>query len=215
MSTCWGAWRIDQWRLILTELSPAETDTLHRIAGMLLPPSEEYGVPGANDPLILADIIRSIGRDAANIRAALAELAPLRQDADIASFVSGTASGATLGRVILQCYYRDDRVLHVARPGTAAAVPEGAHAGTGRLVPAGPGAHPRPNSGATTGRLTCATHRNDIVDVLIIGSGASGAAVAWSLAETKMRILCLEQGDWMKHTDFPSQRPRLGGAALH
>ena len=27
----------------------------------------------------------------------------------------------------------------------------------------------------------------DKVDVLIIGSGASGAAVAWSLAETKMR----------------------------
>ena len=56
---------------------------------------------------------------------------------------------------------------------------------------------------------------NERVDVLIIGSGASGAAVAWSLAETKMRILCLEQGDWMKSTDFPSQRPRLGGAALH
>ena len=45
---------------------------------------------------------------------------------------------------------------------------------------------------------------NDIVDVLIIGAGASGAAVAWSLAETKMRILCLEQGDWMKNSDFPS-----------
>ena len=45
---------------------------------------------------------------------------------------------------------------------------------------------------------------NERVDVLIIGSGASGAAVAWSLAETKMRILCLEQGDWMKSTDFPS-----------
>jgi len=43
-----------------------------------------------------------------------------------------------------------------------------------------------------------------MVDVLIIGSGASGAAVAWSLAETKMRILCLEQGDWMKQSDFPS-----------
>ena len=48
------------------------------------------------------------------------------------------------------------------------------------------------------------TSRNDTVDVLIIGSGASGAAVAWSLAETRMKILCLEQGDWMKHSDFPS-----------
>jgi choline dehydrogenase-like flavoprotein len=47
-------------------------------------------------------------------------------------------------------------------------------------------------------------HRHDIVDVLIIGSGASGAAVAWSLAETRMKILCLEQGDWIKSTDFPS-----------
>ena len=44
----------------------------------------------------------------------------------------------------------------------------------------------------------------DTADVLIIGSGASGAAVAWSLAETKMRIVCLEQGDWMKQADFPS-----------
>ena len=55
---------------------------------------------------------------------------------------------------------------------------------------------------------------DDIVDVLIIGAGASGAAVAWSLAETRMSILCLEQGDWMKPTDFPEQRPRLGGAPL-
>jgi len=45
---------------------------------------------------------------------------------------------------------------------------------------------------------------NEIVDVLIIGSGASGAAVAWSLAETKMKILCLEQGDWMKPSEYPS-----------
>ncbi len=45
---------------------------------------------------------------------------------------------------------------------------------------------------------------HDKVDVLIIGSGASGAAVAWSLADTKMRILCLEQGDWVKPTDYPT-----------
>jgi choline dehydrogenase-like flavoprotein len=45
---------------------------------------------------------------------------------------------------------------------------------------------------------------NDMVDVLIIGSGASGAAVAWSLADTKMKILCLEQGDWMKQSEYPT-----------
>ena len=45
---------------------------------------------------------------------------------------------------------------------------------------------------------------NDPVDVLIIGAGASGAAVAWSLADTKMHILCLEQGGWMNPATFPS-----------
>ena len=44
----------------------------------------------------------------------------------------------------------------------------------------------------------------DPVDVLVIGAGASGGAVAWSLAETRMKILCLEQGDWTKPTDYPS-----------
>jgi choline dehydrogenase-like flavoprotein len=47
---------------------------------------------------------------------------------------------------------------------------------------------------------------DDPVDVLIIGAGASGAAVAWSLADTRMRILCLEQGDWMNSAEYPSTR---------
>ncbi len=44
------------------------------------------------------------------------------------------------------------------------------------------------------------------VDVLIIGAGASGAAIAWSLLETRMRIMCLEQGDHLADKDFPSRR---------
>jgi len=44
---------------------------------------------------------------------------------------------------------------------------------------------------------------DETVDVLIIGAGAAGAAFAWSMADTKMNILCLEQGDWVKHDDYP------------
>ena len=50
------------------------------------------------------------------------------------------------------------------------------------------------------------TPDNEPVDVLIIGAGASGAAIAWSLTETRMRILCLEQGDWVSSSDYPTTR---------
>ena len=45
---------------------------------------------------------------------------------------------------------------------------------------------------------------DEIVDVLIIGAGASGAVLAASLTETRMKILCLEQGDWIRSNEFPT-----------
>jgi len=47
---------------------------------------------------------------------------------------------------------------------------------------------------------------DETVDVLIVGSGAAGAAFAWSLAETRMNILCLEQGDWMDPSSYPGMQ---------
>lgn len=44
----------------------------------------------------------------------------------------------------------------------------------------------------------------DPVDVLIVGAGAAGAAIAWSLTETRMRIVCLEQGDWVLPSAYPT-----------
>jgi len=44
----------------------------------------------------------------------------------------------------------------------------------------------------------------DGVDVLVIGSGAAGGAVTKRLAEKGARVVCLEQGDWRKPSDFPS-----------
>ena len=45
------------------------------------------------------------------------------------------------------------------------------------------------------------------VDILIVGSGASGAAVAWRLAGSDFSVLCLEQGDWVRHDDYPNTKP--------
>ncbi len=43
----------------------------------------------------------------------------------------------------------------------------------------------------------------DEPDVLIVGAGASGAAVAWRLAEAGFRVTCLEQGDWVAPESLP------------
>ena len=61
----------------------------------------------------------------------------------------------------------------------------------------------RPPSALTSLDTEC-WMREEPVDVLIIGAGASGAAFAWSLADTRINILCLEQGDWMNPADYPS-----------
>jgi hypothetical protein len=104
-------------------LSNAESQSLHRIAGMMIPASQEYGIPGADDRVIFADIVGSLGRDAGDVRTGLAALAKLaggsfadldeEQAASVLEqfLASGSTSAAVLGRVILQCYYRDDRVL--------------------------------------------------------------------------------------------------------
>jgi hypothetical protein len=104
-------------------LSAAERRDLRRIAGLMIPADAEYGVPGADDEQIFADILRSLGRDIALVKTALAELAALGNapfadlDAATAEAVAATfhARGGpvalALGRSILQCYYRDDRVL--------------------------------------------------------------------------------------------------------
>ncbi len=46
------------------------------------------------------------------------------------------------------------------------------------------------------------------VDILIVGSGASGAAAAWRLSrESSCRIVCLEQGGETDPARYPSTRP--------
>lgn len=41
-------------------------------------------------------------------------------------------------------------------------------------------------------------------DVLVIGAGASGAAVSWRLASLGFSVLCVEQGDFQLPSEYPS-----------
>ncbi len=47
----------------------------------------------------------------------------------------------------------------------------------------------------------------DTVDVLIVGSGPAGAAVTKRLADLGAKVMCLEQGDWVRPEDYPSAKP--------
>jgi len=93
----------------MSELTQIQRDDLRTIAAMIVPASDEYKVPGADDPAIQADMLKTLGRDTAMMKQALD---PARQEAVIKEFrATGGAATATLVRVVLQCYYRDDRVL--------------------------------------------------------------------------------------------------------
>jgi hypothetical protein len=58
-------------------LTPRQSDDLHAIAGVIIPASAEFDVPGADDPAIQADIVATLGRDTGLVRQALDELARL------------------------------------------------------------------------------------------------------------------------------------------
>jgi hypothetical protein len=106
-----------------TALTPAQRDDLRVVSAMMIPASAEYDVPGADDGAIQADILATLGRDSKRVGEALDHLARLagmplaqldqaRRAAVATEFrSSGGAAAAILIRVVLQCYYRDDRVL--------------------------------------------------------------------------------------------------------
>jgi choline dehydrogenase-like flavoprotein len=46
--------------------------------------------------------------------------------------------------------------------------------------------------------------RRESADILVIGSGAAGAAVVKRLSEHGAKVVCLERGDWRRPADYPS-----------
>ena len=104
-------------------LTPAETRDLRALVAEMIPASATYRVPGADDDLIFADILNSLERDTDDTRTALKQLAALsggafadlpadrRTEIATALKTEGGAPLFALNRVVLLCYYRDDRVM--------------------------------------------------------------------------------------------------------
>src|SRR5437879_4404707 len=57
--------------------STAQRDDRRAMAGLMIPASSEFDVPGADDPAIQADVLATLGRDAGLVREGLGEIARL------------------------------------------------------------------------------------------------------------------------------------------
>lgn len=110
---------------------------LRCLAELMIPASTAYQLPSAADDAIFADILRSIGGDRAHVEQVLrmlgalsgglfADLDPVARHGVAARLrESGGLALTMLSRIILQCYYRDDRVLQSLRMELRPPFPQG------------------------------------------------------------------------------------------
>ena len=130
------------------ELTSAQRDDLRTVAAMIVPASDEYKVPGADDPAIQADMLATLGRDTAQVSAgARSSRASRRQAAGRTRFGAARCGRKGVPRHRRRCcgdarsrrpamlLPRRPRAA-LARAGASRAVPERLHAGAGRLVAA-------------------------------------------------------------------------------
>ena len=118
-------------------LSEREQSALRALAGVMIPPSAQYGVPGADDAAIFAEIVAAAAGEGGRARDALARLddgaAGGYAQLDAARRVAvaeafGRAmpqSAALLFSLVARCYYRDERVMRALEMEPRAPFPRG------------------------------------------------------------------------------------------
>lgn len=83
-----------------------------QVAGLIIPASDALGLPGADDPAILDDILASAAPQAQAVTQALTAFACLPDEAAGETFRARHPEAAEcLQSLVVQCYYRDARVL--------------------------------------------------------------------------------------------------------
>lgn len=111
-------------------LTQAEIETLTTIAGLMIPESANYKVPGADDPAIIGEIVEDANKNApAGVKAALAAWDGLDTADDaalVAAFLQDNADHASLLQAVVnRVYYRNDTVLESLGMEARAPFPKG------------------------------------------------------------------------------------------
>ncbi len=104
----------------MTDASETDLALIRALVGRIIPASSDYGVPGADDDLIFADIVDTLRPNLAALGDLLASLDTAALKRASASDIDGLIQRlqepfgpalALLIAVVAQCYYRDDRVM--------------------------------------------------------------------------------------------------------
>ena len=106
-------------------LSEEDIKMLRVLAEDMIPKSEEYGVPGAGEELIFKDILSEVRRNLSLVDKELCALSEIAEQLFGVSYQTlgdnnrhrvstkflDSTKQAVIVRIVLQCYYRDDRVM--------------------------------------------------------------------------------------------------------
>ena len=110
---------------MVKQLSEDDMEMLCVLAEDMIPKSEKYDVPGAGEELIFKDILSEVRRNLSLVHRELCALSEIAEQMFGTNyrmlnddnrhhvskkFLELTKQGA-LVRIVLQCYYRDDRVM--------------------------------------------------------------------------------------------------------
>jgi choline dehydrogenase-like flavoprotein len=199
-----------------TTITPQERATLAGLADALvpncgrMPAASEVGAAERWLDRALA-ALPELGPELARVVAAAAGRDPA---AEVRRLHAEDPDGfRALALAVTGAYYMHPRVRkRVGYPGQAHNPPfsdEAEYYVDGLLEPllaGGSRVRPTPDGSAAPVPLPKRRNGGARADVLVIGSGASGAVAAKHLAEAGFKVTCLEQGGWLNASDFPGDK---------